>query len=249
MPSPKSIFPLLLLLATTLPFCVSAQQVENAGIDRFIDFAATLGDGQGSGALSYVHDWRFGKRRRLEAGLGARLTGAAGSNLTYTTAGPARLTRSFTTTFVIFFAGQETQNWDTLTVQRPFVSMLNLTVNLGYVFSPKWSAGFNIDLVGVSLGRKTSADLLSEGRTSIDPASRPTPFNVLLTGDHDRGSLNSEFFLKYKLSERWGVRAVYQFLFTEYTTGTLKQTASDGTQIDRFRHKANNFGVGLSYHF
>jgi len=72
---------------------------------------------------------------------------------------------------------------------------------------------------------------------------------VLLTGDNDYGSLNSEFFLKYKLSQRWGVRAIYQFYFAEYKTKTIKQTAPDGTLVDRFRNKANTYGAGLSYHF
>jgi len=71
----------------------------------------------------------------------------------------------------------------------------------------------------------------------------------LLTGDNDYGSLNSEFFLKYKLSGRWDLRAVYQFFFAEYKTQTIKQIAPDGTEVDRFRNKANLFGLGVSYHF
>ena len=238
---------LICILAVTVT--VQAQQTNNPSINQFVDLAGTVGKSQGTGALSYIYNWRIGKKRKIEAGLGARLTSVAGSKLIYTTAGPARLTRTFTTPFVIFFAGQKTENWDTLTVQRPFVNALNVTINLGYNFTPKLSAGFNIDLIGASFGRKSSSIFQSKGETSTDPVSKPTTFNLLLTGDHDQGSLNSEFFLKYKLNEKWGVRAIYQFLFTEYTAGSVTQKAPDGTEIDRFRNKANNFGVGVSYQF
>ncbi|WAC09233.1 outer membrane protein [Dyadobacter pollutisoli] len=228
---------------------VHAQHTAPANVNQFVDLAGTVGNSQGSGALSYVYSWQIGKKRKIEAGLGLRLTSVAGTKLTYITAGPARLTRSFTTPFVIFFAGQKTENWDTLTVQRPFVNALNVTINLGYNFTPRFGAGFNIDLIGATFGKKSSSVFKSNGETSTDPASKPTTFNLLLTGDHDRGSLNSEFFLKYKINDKWAVRAIYQFLFTEYKTSNVKQTASDGTVIDRFRNKANNFGAGLSYQF
>ncbi|MEO6687422.1 MAG: hypothetical protein ABIN24_15725 [Dyadobacter sp.] len=244
----KAILIMLSLLFVNLTI-VNAQQSENPKINQFADLAGTIGNSQGSGALSYVYNWRIGKKRKIEAGLGARLTSVAGSKLIYTTAGPASLTRTFTTPFVIFFAGQKTENWDTLTVQRPLVNALNVTINLGYNFTPKLSAGFNIDLIGASFGRKSSSVFQSNGETSNDPASKPTVFNLLLTGDHDKGSLNSEFFLKYKFSEKWGVRAIYQFLFTEYSSEAVKQTAPDGTVINRFRNKANNFGIGVSYQF
>ncbi|WP_149240236.1 hypothetical protein [Dyadobacter sp. 32] len=238
---------LLCVLATA--GTAQAQQIENPKINQFIDLAGTIGKSQGTGAFSYVYNWRIGKKRKIEAGFGARLTSAAGSKLIYTTAGPASLTRSFNTPFLIFFAGQKTENWDTLTVQRPFVNALNVTINLGYNFNSKISAGFNIDLIGASFGRRSSSVFQSNGKTSTDPDSKPTAFNLLLTGDHDKGSLNSEFFLKYKINQKWGIRAIYQFLFTEYTAGTVRQIAPDGSEIDRFRNKANNFGLGVSYQF
>jgi hypothetical protein len=70
----------------------------------------------------------------------------------------------------------------------------------------------------------------------------------LLTGDHDRRSLNSEFFVKYKLNDKWAIRGIYQFLFTEYSTTNIRQNLPDGSTVNRFRNKANNFGIGVSYH-
>ena len=164
----------------------------------------------------------------------------------FTTA-PARLARSTTIPFVIVFAGQVTQNWDTLTVQRPLTNSLNITANFGYNFNTRLYGGFNIDLIGFTAGRTTSAILTSDGYTTTEPAAKPTTFNVLLTGDNDRGSLNSEFFLKYKAAKRWSLKAVYQFLFVEYKTTNTHQVAPDGTIVTRFRNKANNYGVGIAY--
>ncbi len=225
---------------------IKAQQPLLSRTNQFADIAATLGNSEGAIAGSYVHNWRIGKKRKWEAGLGIRATSYWGTKKDFFTA-PARLARTTTTPFIIVFAGQKIENWDTLTVQRPFVTSLNLAANFGYNFNSRLSAGFNIDLIGFSIGRKSSAILTSNGVTRTEAATKVAAFNVLLTGDNDYGSLNSEFFLKYKLSERWAVRAIYQFYFAEYKTTTIKQTAPDGTMVDRFRNKANTFGAGVSY--
>jgi len=237
---------IILLLST---YVVSAQSKSEKPINQFVDFAITAGSSQGTAALSYVHNWKIGKKQRWEIGIGARLTSYFGTKKDYITAGPARLTRSFTTPFIIFFADQKTQNWDTLNVQRPFTNALNASLNFGYVINKKLSAGFNIDVIGVTVGRKTSGILTSNGITRNDPEVKPSAFNLLLTGDHDLGSLNSEFFLTYKLNSKWSLRGIYQFYFSEYSTNNLTQVASDGTMIDRFRNKANTFGIGISKHF
>jgi len=234
------------MLLLVLPFTIiNAQQ---AHTNQFADVSANGGKSQGTLALSYVYNWKLGKKKKWEAGLGLRLTSYSGTKRDFTTA-PGRLARSTSIPFVIVFAGQETQNWDTLTVQRPFVSSFNLSANLGYALSRSWSLGFNIDVVGFSVGRRGSAILTSNGITSNEPLAKPAAFNLLLTGDNDLGSLNSEFFLRYTLTPQWGVKAVYQFYFAEYKTNTVKQTAPDGTIVDRFRNKANLFGLGVSYHF
>jgi len=81
----------------------------------------------------------------------------------------------------------------------------------------------------------------------MENQAKPAHFNLLLTGDNDYGSLNSEFFVKYKISQRWQLKALYQFYFAEYKTTTIYQTAPDGTMVYRFRNKVNAFGLGLSY--
>ncbi len=229
-------------------FSCFAQHKTGNRINQFSDLAAATGSSRATVAVSYVHNWKLGKKQKWEAGLGARLTAFFGTKQEHTTA-PAKLARGTTVPFIVAFAPQKTENWDTLTVQRPLVSSLNISANFGYNFNTTWSAGFNIDLIGLALGRKTSAILTSNGITRTEPAAKPASFNVLLTGDLDYGNLNSEFFVKYRLNNRWAVRAIYQFYFSEYKTTTIKQIAPDGTEVDRFRQKQNNFGVGASYHF
>lgn len=239
--------PLILLIAILFPgIFLFGQTKETGKKDQFVDLAATIGSSRGTVALSYVHNWKLGKKQKWEAGLGARFTSSFGTKQEYTTA-PARLARSTTIPFLIVFADQVTSNWDTLTVQRPFVNSLNITANFGYNFTDQWSAGFNIDLVGFAFGRKSAAILTTNGITKTEAAAKVANFNALLTGDLDYGNLNSEFFIKYKLNKRWAVRGVYQFYFSEYKTTTIKQIAPDGTEVDRFRMKANNFGLGVSF--
>lgn len=238
---------LLLVIICSCCLFTIAQQKQHR-IDQFVDLTGAIGKSQGTVAASYVHNWKLGKRKKIEAGLGLRWTSYFGTKKDFITA-PARLARTNTTPFLIFFAGQRTDYHDTLTVQRPLTHSVNVSINLGYNFSTKWNAGFNIDLVGFTFGRISSAILTSNGYTKIEPVAKPAAFNLLLTGDHDCGSLNSEFFLKYKLTSQWGIKAVYQFVFIEYKTGNVNQVAPDGTIVNRFRNKSNNFGLGISYNF
>lgn len=226
-------------------FCPAQQK--NA-THQSLDLAATVGQSQGSFSASYVYIWKLGKRQKWEIGLGLRSTTYLGSKTDYITA-PANLARTSTLPFIIVFSGQREENFDTLTVQIPFTNSVNLTANIGYNLSKKWLAGFNIDLIGFTVGRKGTAILQSNGTTRTEPNAKPTSFNLLLTGDNDIGSLNSEFFLKYKIAPKGSIRGIYQFLFSEYKTETVKQIAPDGTQVDRFRNKVSAFGLGLTYNF
>lgn len=239
----------VLFIASQLLFWMAAycQPSNLSPFSKRLDFGATLGQSQGSFSLAYNYAKNIGKKRKWEIGAGLRLSSYTGSKKDFITAGPARYTRSFTVPFLIVFAGQNEKNFDTLTVQRPFVNSLNIQFLLGYHLSPKLYAGCNIDLIGASIGRKSSAVFTRNGQTTTDPSVKPVAFNLLLTGDHDRGSLNSEFFLAYSLNKRISLKAIYQFIFIEYQSQTVSQVFDDGVRNTRFRNKANNLGLGLSY--
>ena len=208
---------------------LQAQEKPLPHISQFADITLTAGNAQGAAAISYVYNWRLGKTRKWELGLGGRLTSYLGRKQDFITS-PARLSRSTTTPFLIVFAGQKTENWD-----------------IGYHFNARWYAGFNIDVIGFTTGRTTSSTLASNGINTTEPVTKPAGFNLLLTGDNDLGSLNSEFFVRYQLNNRFAIKAVYQFLFIEYKTTTTQQIAPDGTRVNRFRNKVNAFGLGLTY--
>lgn len=61
--------------------------------------------------------------------------------------------------------------------------------------------------------------------------------------------LTPNFSFVINLIKKWSVKGVYQFLFAEYKSTTVKQTAPDGALNDRFRNKVNNAGLGIAYHF
>lgn len=238
------LFLILILFAGT--FNAHAQQSGPPRIHAYLDLTFAIGNQEGTAAFSYIRNWRLGKTRKLDLGLGLRWTSYAGVKREFYTA-PASLARSSTVPFIGVFSGHEDQNIDTLTVQRPFTNSLNLSANAGYRFGKKWYVGLNIDLIGFTFGRTTSAILLSNGNTTTEPTANPSSFNLLLTGDLDYGALNSEFFVKYTINTRWDIKIVYQFFFTEYNTQTIHQNAPDGTAVYRFRNKANLLGLGISY--
>ena len=240
----------VMLIASLLCFTVvqAQEKKELPRINRFADFSATIGASQQTLAASYVYNWRVGKKRKFELGLGVRNTAYFGIKKDFWTA-PASVARTSSIPFLVVVSGQKTENWDTLTVQRPFTNSLNVSANFGYHLSNRWYAGFNIDLLGFTVGRTGSAVFTSNGTTTTEPAAKPASFNLLLTGDLDLGSLNSEFFVYYNLNDKWSLKAVYQFMFVEYKTTNVQQTAPDGTIVERFRNKANHAGIGVAYHF
>ena len=149
---------ILLLLAVLLLHSsgINAQQKQLLHKNEFIDLTGTTGKNQGSIAGSYVFNWRLGGKRKFEIGPGIRYTGYFGTKKDFITA-PAKLARTNTTPFLIVFAGQQEENFDTLTVQRPFTNMVNLTANLGYHITKRLYGGMNIDVIGFTFGRNSSA--------------------------------------------------------------------------------------------
>ena len=126
------------------------------------------------------------------------------------------------------------------------MNTLNLAINVGYRISPKFGVGFNIDAVGVSFGGKKEGSYIN-GNQGQATSAKPTSFNVLLIGNNDKGSLNSEFYLRYFIKEKFAIKLAYQYLFIEYTTDTKVQQLPEAN--DRFRNKASLFSLGITKQF
>lgn len=225
-----------------LVICMWSVQAQNR-LRPSVDLTLGAGSSQATVSVAGWKDWQLGKKKRLEIGVGPRLSFYTGTKKDFWTA-PAKIARGSSTPFLVVFSSQETKNWDTLTVQRPLIFSLNAAIQVAHQIGKRFRAGVNIDLVGFSVGRTTPAVFTSDGTRQTTEAS-PVPFNLLLTGDLDKGSLNSEFFLQYKLTENWKLRAVYQFYFAEYQTNTKIQQLPEPN--NRFRNKANLLGLGVSY--
>ncbi|MBK8608738.1 MAG: hypothetical protein IPL84_01970 [Chitinophagaceae bacterium] len=241
----KQIF-LASVLTVILFSTVHAQRKQVRPVDHFAEFTGAIGSSQGSGSLAYVHNWKYGKHKRLELGLGAKFTSYFGSNLYFTTA-PAKLTSGKTDPTVLFSDDIE-ENIDSVLFPKAQSNFLNITLNLGYNLSKKFYVGFTIDAIGFSFGKKQSGTYYGNNfATGVPVTAKPTPFNVLLISDNDRGSLNSELFVRYKWNDSWGVKLGFQFLFMEYTTNGEVQTTPGGDKNDRFRKKMPGVGIGVTY--
>jgi long-subunit fatty acid transport protein len=128
--------------------------------------------------------------------------------------------------------------------------MFNLTLNLGYNITKRISAGLNVDFIGFSFGKKQNGVYYANNfATGVPVTAKPTSVNLFLISDNDKGSLNSEFFIRYKWNDSWNVKLAFQFLFAEYTTAAKVQTTPGGDKNDRFRKKMAGAAVGVAYSF
>lgn len=211
-------------------------------IENTITLDGALGKHQGTFSTGYQHDWFLGKNHKIILGIGGRFTAYAGKWQNYVTA-PAQLTSNGTGPLVIF-KENVIANMDTFLLSRANVYAVNLMVNLGYQFTSKLKAGFNIDVIGASFGAQRRGTYIN-GSVNQSVGSKVSPLNALLVSDNDRGSLNSELYVSYKFNERLMLRAGPQFLFTEYTTDTKVQQLPEPN--DRFRRKSLMLMIGLGF--
>jgi hypothetical protein len=221
----------LFLLTLWLGTAATAQKITGKK-QQFADLSFGFGSSQGSIAAGYFYNFNLGVKKKFFIGTGIRFNAYYGSKINYLSA-PAKL------------AGEESKT-DTLLAPKPSVYAINALINLGYNFSTKIQAGFNIDLIGFSFGPQGKPTFIANGTPTLTQA-KPTGFNVLLVGNNDRGTINSEFYLRYKINDKFGVKIAYEYFFTELTTTAKVQTVPE--QNDRFRNKASLFNVGVSYHF
>ena len=195
-------------------------------------FTGAIGSNQGSLSVDFFHLWRLGEARKIEVGVGGRITSYFGSAQYYSSA-PAEL-------------ADDKSKSDSLHLQSPQVNSINLSVNIGYRVSSKIGLGFNIDAIGFSFGAEKVGTYLNGFQGSSATAS-PTTLNLLRVGHNDIGTLNSEFYARYFFKENIAVKVAYQYLFTEYTTKTKVQQVPEPN--DRFRNISSLFSIGITKQF
>jgi hypothetical protein len=182
-------------------------------------------------------------KQLFHVGYGLRLTSYFGSGQNFITA-PARLTSRQTGPQVLF-SKTYTESLDTVTFSRAQINSVNLALFFRYNIRPRLNVEFNIDAVGFSFGPRQNGKLTSTLKPStIDETqtAKPTSFNALLVSDNDIGSLNSEFLLRYWISDRIAIKGGFCFLFAEYRTEN--RLIFDN---DRYRNKVSMAMLGVSY--
>jgi len=180
---------------------------------------------------------QFIKSEHFFVGYGFRFTSNGSQNKPYVTA-PAKVSEGN------FFKKQNEDKLDTLFLTNSNTNSINLAIYLGYQISHKFMLEFNIDAVGFTFGgaQSGSFNALSQGQPITTKTAKVTPLNLLLTGDYDWGSLNSEFTLNYQINNRWSLRPGVSFIFSEYTTDRRLSFNNN-----RFRNKALYPVLGVRY--
>jgi hypothetical protein len=199
---------------------------------KYIQLGGAANSNSGAAVASAQKDWYLGKNASIILGGGVRFTSFFGNNVYLTSAPPSLSVKP--------------ESVDSLLAPKPSINSLNLMINIGHKIGEKIELGFNIDLVGFAFGPEGAPNYISKGVSKSIKAS-PTSPNVLLVGDNDLGSLNSQFYGRVKLTQKLGLNLAYQFLFNELTSTTKVQTLPEIN--DRFRVKSGQIYAGLSFHF
>ena len=220
----------LLLTFCILPFLTHGQVTDKTS--KYASATMALGGGMGNVSIDFFHLWKLGKQKKFEVGLGGRLTSVFGSNQYYSSA-PPDLARNNNYVDSVFLGSVQ-------------INALNIALGFGYAVSSKFSVGFNIDAIGVSFGSTQQGAYIKDLQRT-NASATPTVFNVLLVDVNDRGTLNSEFYARYQVSEKWLLKIGLQHVFTEYSTNAQVQQVPQPN--DRFRRIVNMFSLGVTRRF
>lgn len=209
---------------------LAAPALAAAGTDRHsatLDASLGAAPDRATAAVSWNHPLAVFPGR-LEAGLGARLTSfRARGPLVFRTGDPDLVRAGLVNRLVL---------------SDPWVTSLNVQLLVVLRIAGPLEAGFDIDLAGFSFGPARTGDYEATDPAFAGPRrARVSSFDLLLGDIRDRGQLNSEFFLGWRLDERWTVRAGLSHVATEYRT---VEPLDGGNR--RFRRFTNQLFAGVS---
>jgi hypothetical protein len=236
-----------LIISSITLFAQSSEKDLKRGFryNNYFELSGLVSPDLYGGAASWSHYHNTGKKKKnFKIGYGARITSVFGIDRNYVTA-PAKLTRGVTGPIAVF-SERLLDNYDTIYLARPQVNFLNLYFSIQYTFFRRLDVGLNADLAGVSFGTKEITEYYSSknnpGDYSQAQRAYPTGFNIMLLGDNNIGSLNSEVFARFWITNQWAVKASLNFVFTEYTTVNALRLGND-----RFRDRTFMAGVAVTF--
>jgi hypothetical protein len=241
--------PIILLIFSIISFQISAQEFDKTY--KTFDLALGAGGTGFSPALSFTQMFGLGKSNRFKIGYGVRVTSYFGGATDFRTA-PAKFT-SGKSSFSALFADDILANIDTFRVKSFQTHAVNISVNLQYNLTKKLEVGFNIDLSGKTWGTTEEGELISRRNKrkfrdgSTTSSANPETWNFLLISDSDIGSLNSEIYGRYWVTDKIGIRAGASFQFVETTTE--KKVEINGLTYNTWRKKSLMPMIAFSYRF
>lgn len=225
------------IIILSISVCAQAQEVASipARAQSFVEAGIGFNANHTITTAGYYRHWRLSQSKpffdKFFIGTGLRFNGFGAKDVRFVSAPPA-LYKTF--------------GADSILTPSPAIYTTNIFLNLGYQITARMQAGFDIDVFGLSFGPNGSPTFISNGVPQTAKVN-PTPVNVLLVGANNRGSLLSNLYLRYKISDRWGARVSYQTFYAEITTEELLQIMPENNK--RFRHTTKVFALGANYHF
>ena len=209
---------------------VSVSTIAQTSTDSYSAWEATVGAHKGhvlatASNINYVNDAKF------KVGVALRLNTFRAKNKKFATA-PAILTSGAKGPQAMF-KPDILENIDTLYIPSITTHSVNLAVFLEYSLSNNVAVGFDIDVLGFTLGNDFLVTLQEPLGDTKTVQAKPTRFNLLLVSDNDIGTLNSELYGRFRPdNSRFYGKAGVSFYFSE-----LKTVRKLWLDNDRFRYK------------
>ena len=202
-----------------------------------------------STSVGALYSFRKKSDGKLNFYIGARATYKRFNISEYFLSAPAELSRG-TTGWEAVTANRQPATIDTLTFNAGSNLAINLSVHASYrlakVLGMRLAAEVNADLLGMSMGPTISGTYSHNGQLWTTQA-KPSSMNMFLLGDNNKGSLNSEFLLRFG-PDKISVHAGFGVSMWEHTTNTAIQKEGE-VYNDRFRMRSTTFVVGGRYRF
>lgn len=232
---------LVILISITLSYLGSFAQYK---ADNYFEANAAFAKNKFDVNLNWHHLHGISKNKKLKFGYGLRFTSFYASNQFYTTA-PAELAKGKIGPAVLF-TKKIPENIDSLSIASAQHNFLNVFILLQYTFFDKLDIGFNIDVIGFGFGGNKNATYINQnfGQNTASNVS-VSNFNLLLIDVNDRGSLNSELFVRYWITKKWAAKLAVNHVFTEVTSSLPVQTLPQSN--DRFRLVSDFISVGVTF--
>lgn len=134
------------------------------------------------------------------------------------------------------FDGVETKINNVSITPTPKINGASINIPIIAEFhTKKFLVGVNIDIIGVSFGKKRENPIIKNYSGTLDSLNAsPRSMSLLLLGKNNRGTLNSEVYVGYNVSDEFTVRAGISSLSSSFTSRYTPKSGKE-TTLGRFQ--------------